>query len=101
VILVHLKSGNTFKLNAENPQDCSALDHTYNQKGISRVSILDDDGHRVDLPSLKNRNTRVWIEPILHGNEIRGERVSLRNGREIMQVSSYFSDGRVVIDIYG
>lgn len=99
MILVHLKNGQTVKLNAANKQDCVALDHSYNQKGISRIALLNDKGGRLDLPIVRGRSSRVWLETINNGKEIRGERVGIRNGRLVMRASVYFSDGRFVLDL--
>jgi len=98
VILVHLTNGTTLKLDPAVQRDREAIDHPYNQRGISRVSILDREGHRADLPPLKGRNTRIWIEFLSKNGMVKGERVNMRYGKRILQTTLYFSDGRVVIN---
>lgn len=98
MILVHFKNGNTLKLNPADPQDLIALDHPYNQRNIRRVSIFDREGHRVDLPRMANSNSRIWIEFLSKNGMAKGERVSMRNKNQMLQITLYFSDGRVVVD---
>lgn len=98
MILVQCKDGSTIKLNPARPQDRVAIDHPYNQRNIRRVSIVDYEGHRVDLPRLTDHYTRIWIEYLSKNGVSKGERVSMRNGRDVLQVTLYFSDGRVVIN---
>lgn len=101
MILVHFTNGNTLKLNPADQRDLVALDHPYNQRGISRVSIFDGEGHRVDLPRMTNHSSRIWIEFLSKDGVAKGERVNVRNGKQILQVTLYFSDGRVVINLPG
>ena len=98
MVLVHLRNGHTLKLDPALQQDREAIDHPYNQRGVRRVSIIGGAGHRVDLPPIRNRNTRVWIETVHKNGAVRGECVSLRNGGEILKVILYYSDGRIVLD---
>ena len=99
MILVHCNDGRTLKLDPNNPQDRVALDPSYNQRSIRRVSVLNGKGSRIDLPPLRNRGTRVWIEIVSKNGESRGERVCFRNGSSVLEATLFYSDDRVVIDI--
>jgi len=99
VILVHYKNGITSKLDPTDELSLRALDSPKVQSQIRRVAILDGYGHRVDLPSFKNGINRIWIEIVRNGDEIRGERICVMRNREILKVTMYYSDGRVVLDM--
>lgn len=98
MILVNLRNGTTLKLDPEKEMDRQAIEHPYNQSAITRVSIIDLEGHRVDMPPMKSKSTRVWIETLSTNGVVKGERISMRFGTVILQATLYFSDGRVVID---
>jgi hypothetical protein len=63
------------------------------------VAIIDKAGHRVDLPTVSNGTSRIWIELIVNGEVSKGERVCMSKGRNILKVTLYYSDGRVVVDL--
>ena len=99
MILVHFRDGRTAKLNPVNENELRFLDSPEAQKSVRRVAIIDGNGHRSDLPSLKNGTSRIWVELIKNGEEARGERVCIRRGSHVLRVTMYYSDGRVVVDL--
>lgn len=99
MILVHYRDGVTKKLDPTSEDELCFLDSPSEQKKVSRVAIVDGSGHRVDLPSMTNGTSRVWIELVKNGEMPKGERVCMRRGKQILKVTLYYSDGRVVVDI--
>jgi hypothetical protein len=99
VILVHYRNGTTHKLDPKIESELRFLDSPDIQKLISRVAIIDNNGHRVDLPQLKSKVSRIWIERVTKGDSVRGERVCIRSGSNVLRVTLYYSDGRVVVDL--
>lgn len=99
MILVHYKNGITRKLDPLSEIELSLLDSPEEQCRVSRVAIVDGNGHRVDLPSLVNGSSRVWIEIVCNGDVAKGERVCMNIGKQILKVTLYYSDGRIVIDL--
>ena len=99
MILVHYKDGLTRKLDPLSEAELVLLDSPREQVNISRVAILDDNGHRVDLPSVTNRTSRVWIELVSSSDIPKGERVCMRFGNRLLKATLYYSDSRVVIDL--
>jgi hypothetical protein len=99
VILVHYRDGFTKKLDPTKEDELCLLDQPVEQKQVSRIAIIDGDGHRVDLPAVTNGTSRMWVELVMNGDTPRGERVCMRRGREILKVTLYYSDGRVVVDL--
>jgi hypothetical protein len=100
VILVNCKGGSTISLDPTKRHDLESLDSTITQLQISRVSILSSSGHRVDLPTVEEGYTRVWLELLRKDNELKGERVCLRMKNRVLKATLYYSDSRVVIDIF-
>jgi len=98
LILVHYKDGMTRKLDPLSEVELCLLDPIEEQRRISRVAIIDSNGHRVDLPLVKDSSTRIWIELVMSGEIPRGERVCMRLEGRILRVTLYYSDGRIVVD---
>jgi len=99
LILVHYKNGMTRKLDPFSESELCLLDSPEVQKEVSRVAIVDGDGHRVDLPSMRGNSSRVWVELVRSGEIPKGERVCMLRGRQILRVTLFYSDGRIVIDL--
>ena len=99
MILVHYKDGITDRLDPTDEHGLRALDSPHIQSQIRRVAILGESGHRVDLPPFKNGVNRIWIELVRNGEDIRGERICVMRNREVLKVTLYYSDGRVVLDL--
>jgi len=97
LILVHFKDGTTKKLDPTIEDELRALDDPSLQKQVTRVAIV-HDGRRVDLPARKRRFNRVWIERVMNGEALKGERVCMLARQTVLQVTLFYSDGRVVID---
>jgi hypothetical protein len=100
LILVNCKNGDTIILDPRIREDLEKLDSPIVQLRISRVSILTNKGQRVDLPTIEGGYSRVWIETLKGHGEIRGERVCLRMNDRVIKSTLYYSDSRVVIDIF-
>lgn len=100
MILVNCKNGDTIVLDPRVRGDLERLDSSILQTQISRISILSHKGQRVDLPTVEGGYSRVWLEVVKGHNEIRGERVCLRMGDKVLKSTLYYSDSRVVIDIF-
>ena len=98
MIVVHYRDGLTRKLDPTIPDELCFLDSPSEQKRISRIAIVDGNGHRVDLPQM-NGSSRVWIEVVQNGTVPKGERVCMRKGGDVLKVTLYYSDGRVVVDL--
>lgn len=98
MILVHLKDGTTKKLDPNVEDELRALDNPSLQKLVTRVAIV-HGGRRVDLPARKRKVNRVWIERVMDGESVRGERVCMLASKTVLQVTLFYSDGRVVIDL--
>jgi hypothetical protein len=97
LILVHFKDGTTKKLDPNVEVELRALDDPTTQRQVTRVAII-HDGKRVDLPARKRKFNRVWIERVVNGDSTKGERVCMLAGKTVLQVTLFYSDGRVVID---
>jgi hypothetical protein len=100
MILVHLNSGKVIKVDPRNRIDADKLHNPEIQPKISRVAIVTDKGNRIDLPKLKSQYNRVWSELVNLGSTIRGERLCIRYGRTVLKSTYYYSDDRIVVDIY-
>jgi hypothetical protein len=98
MILIHSKDGNVEKFNVDNSFDIALFDNRSIQKNISRISILGERGCRVDLPSLKCKYSRFWLEKISKNNKISGVKVNLYIKGKLIKATHYFSDDRIVID---
>lgn len=96
MILVHYRDGTTKKLDPRT--EVTHLDSPDIQKMIRRVAIIDGNGGRIDLPSLKSNQSRIWVELVKNGQEIRGERVCMIRDKNLFKVTMYYSDGRFVVD---
>lgn len=99
MIIVHYKDGLTRKLDPLSEVELVVLDSPREQRNISRVAILDNNGHRVDLPSITDHTSRVWIELVSSSDIPKGERVCMILGKTFLKATLYYSDGRVVIDL--
>lgn len=100
MVLVHLKSGSVIKINPRDCIDVEKLQVPEIQSNISRVAIVTDKGNRVDLPKLKSKYNRVWTELVFLGSTIKGERLCIRFDKIILKSTYYYSDERVVIDLF-
>lgn len=98
MVLIHLKNGDVIKINPRDCEDIKKLDDSSFHKNVTRISIITVNGHRVDLPKLKNKSDRVWIELLYYGNIIKGEKVCMKFKHGIFKSTYYYSDHRVVID---
>lgn len=99
MILVHYRDGITKKLDPVNAEELCFLDSPTEQKQVSRIAIIDGSGHRVDLPAVANGTSRMWVELVRDNRSIKGERVCMRRGKQVLKVTLYYSDGRVVVDL--
>lgn len=97
MILVHFKDGTTKKLDPNVEDELRAIDVPTIQRQVTRVAII-HDGKRVDLPARKRKFNRVWIEKVTNDDCVKGERVCMLAGKTVLQVTLFYSDGRVVID---
>lgn len=100
MILVNFKGGRTIQLDPSKRHDLESLDSIVVQSQISRISILSSSGMRVDLPAKDDGYTRVWLELLKKNNVMKGERVCLRMNNQVIKATLYYSDFRVVIDIF-
>jgi hypothetical protein len=100
MILVNCKNGDTLVLDPRIREDLEKLDSSVVQFRISRVSILTHKGQRVDLPTMEGGYYRVWLESVKGHGELRGERICLRMKDCVIKATLYYSDSRVVVDIF-
>lgn len=98
MILIHFIDGSTQKISSL--CEYSSIDSRIIQQRISRMSFIDGQGHRVDLLSRKSKFSRVWIEAVKKNNDIKAERVCFLVNKSILKATHYFSDNRVIIDLY-
>jgi hypothetical protein len=99
VVLLQLESGRTDRLDPRVDADLCLLDKPKYHRQVRRVSLLDDNGRRVDLPLNKNGIYTMWIERVEKNDEIRGERFCMKTKQMLFRATMYYSDGRVVFDI--
>src|SRR4030042_2376315 len=100
VILINFRDGQTRKLEPFSESDFRILDDPDIQGTISRVSIIDARGSRIDLPRINEKFSRVWLEPIFNSNMLKGVRVCLRiDKHKTLSACHFYSDGRVVLDV--
>ena len=100
MILINFRDGQTRKLEPFSESDFRVLDDPDIQGTISRVSIIDARGSRIDLPRINEKFSRVWLEPIFNSNMLKGVRVCLRiDKHKTLSACHFYSDGRVVLDV--
>ena len=99
MILVNFKDGKSLQLDPTKRRDLESLDSVVVQSQISRVSIL-SEGFRVDLPTMAKGYTRVWLELLKKDGVLKGERVCLRLENQVIKATLYYSESRVVVDIF-
>ena len=99
MILLQLDTGETEKLDPRVKSDLCRLDKPKFHQHVRRVSILDSNGRRTDLPLNKNGIYRMWMELIMKGGEVRGERFCMKTSHVLLRVTMYYSDGRTVFDL--
>lgn len=99
MILVQLDSGRTDKLDPNLPSDLRVLDDPSYRRHIRRVSILDVNGRRVDMPLNRNGVFFMWLELLEYKGEVRGEIFGMKTNNILLMATLYYSDNRVVLDI--
>ena len=99
MVLLQLDNGQTDKLDPRVDSDLCRLDTPQIQRHVRRVSLLDDNGRRVDLPLNHNGIYFMWMERVMNNNDMKGERFCMKTRHTFLRVTMYYSDGRVVFDL--
>ena len=101
MLLIHLKDGTVHRLDPRQSDDASQFDSPRFRKQITRISIIDLGGRRVDLPANKRSTYVSGCELIFDQTQIKGERVYMQSADSMLSALLYYSDNRIVIDLTG
>ena len=99
MILLQLDTGLTEKLDPRDDTDLCRLDKHQFHRQIRRVSLLDGNGRRVDLPLNRHGIYRMWIERVCKNGIVKGERFYMKTNNFLIRATLFYSDGRVVFDV--
>lgn len=101
MLLIHLKDGTVHRLDPRQPSHASQFDSSDFRKQITRISIIDLVGRRVDLPANKRLTYVIGCELIYDQEILKGERIYMQSADIMLSALLYYSDNRVVIDLSG